>query len=74
MKEKKAKRKFIAIIKSDITGIPNNFKKYRTNNIDNFLKFMINKYPNCLYANFYYNTGINKGSIYKTWGKNKGLI
>jgi hypothetical protein len=74
MKEKKPKRKFVVIIKTDINGIQNNFKKYRTNNIENFLKFMLKKYPYSLYANFYFNTGINKGSVFKTWGKNKGLI
>jgi hypothetical protein len=35
---------------------------------------MLKKYPASLWANFYFNTGINKGAIFKTWGKKKGLI
>jgi hypothetical protein len=72
--EKKTKRKFAVIVKIGNEQTIKNFVKYRTNNIDNFLKFMLNKYPASLWANFYFNTGINKGTIYKTWGKNKGLV
>lgn len=72
--EKKTKRKFAVIVKIGNEQTIKNFVKYRTNNIDNFLKFMLNKYPASLWANFYHNTGINKGTIYKTWGKNKGLV
>lgn len=70
----KVKRKFAVIIKIGNDQSIKNFVKYRTNNIDNFLKFMLKKYPASLWANFYFNTGINKGAIFKTWGKKKGLI
>ena len=72
--EKKPKRKYSVIVKIGNDQTIKNFVKYRTNNIDNFLKFMLKKYPTSLWANFYYKTWINKGAIYKTWGKTKGLV
>jgi hypothetical protein len=72
--EKKAKRKFVVIVKIGNDQTIKNFVKYRTNNIENFIKFMLKKYPNSLWANFYNNTGTNKNAIFKTWGKKKGLV
>jgi|694.fasta_scaffold19382_16 hypothetical protein len=67
--EKKAKKKYICIAKI------NSYEcvKYRTNDINKCVNFLRSKFAGLRFANFYYNTGINKRSIYATWGKIKGF-
>lgn len=76
MKEKKQRRKkkFTAIAK---VGYDPAIKKnicvlYRFDNFDKFLIFMQKKYSP-IWINIFFNTGDQKGKLYKTWGKIKGL-
>ena len=70
MERKKDYRKYVIIAKVD----KDIFVKYRTNNIEKTIAFIKKKYGNCLFANIFYKRGINKGSQFGSWGKNKGLI
>ena len=65
-----SKRKFIVIAKASNAG---EFVKYRSNNAENFIKFLTRKYPGACYANFYSNRGTDRGALVLTWGKFKGL-
>ena len=65
----KKKRKYILIAKVE----PQKFVKYRFNDLNKVIPFMMKKYPGVYWINFYYNTGDHAGKIYYTWGKNKGL-
>ena len=66
---KKKSRKFVVIAKVDATQ----FVKYRSDNYENLLKFMLNKYSLFRFANIYCNEGANKGKLMYTYGKIKGL-
>jgi hypothetical protein len=68
-KRKIDKRKFVVIAKVS----NDNFVKYRTNNIENTIVFLKNKYPDFRYANIFSKIGINKGMLLYTYGKIKGL-
>jgi|LakMenE01Jun11ns_1017448.scaffolds.fasta_scaffold9607617_1 hypothetical protein len=68
-KKKTDKRKFVIIAKVS----NDNFVKYRTNNIDNTILFIKNKYPDFRFANIFSKIGINKGLLLYTYGKIKGL-
>lgn len=70
MERKKDYRKYVIIAKVE----KDKFVKYRTNNIEKTIAFIIQKYGNCLFANIFYKRGVNKGSQFASWGKNKGLI
>ena len=65
-----SKRKYKVIAKTTNAG---NFVKYRSNNAENFIKFLQRKYPGACYANFYSNRGADRGALVLTWGKFKGL-
>lgn len=65
----KTSKKFVTISK-----IGNDkFVKYRCNDLNNFTKFIVNKYPEFRFSNIFSNTGTNKGMLIYTFGKNKGL-
>jgi hypothetical protein len=49
------------------------FVKYRTNYPEKIIPFLQAKFGACLYANFYFKSGDQKGQIAGTWGKNKGF-
>lgn len=66
---KKYKKKFCVIAKIDSV----NFVKYRTDNIENCLLFLKNKYVGLRYANIFSNRGINENKLLYTYGKIKGL-
>lgn len=66
---KKRSRKFVIIAKVDTTQ----FVKYRSDDYNNLLKFMLNKYSSFRFANIYCNEGANKGKLIFTYGKIKGL-
>ena len=67
-KIKKPRRKFVIIAKAQ-TG---NFVKFRTNKIENTLKFLCEKHQ-IFYANIFSNKGANKGLLIYTYGRKKGL-
>jgi len=66
---KKYKKQFCVIAKVDNI----NFVKYRTDNIDNCILFLKNKYSNLRYANIFANRGVNENKLLYTYGKIKGL-
>jgi len=66
----KPRRKYAIIVKIDST----NFVKYRSNNIENFLKFALKKYPGLRYANIYSNRGADRTKLIGTYGSKKGLV
>jgi hypothetical protein len=66
--EKKVKRKFVIIAKT----AAGNFVKYRTNNIDKTIEFLIKKHE-IFYCNVFSNKGINRGLMLYTYGRKKGL-
>ena len=68
--EKKSRRKFVIIAKVDT----NTFVKYRSNDINNFLKFALKKYPGLRFANIYSNKGADRGRLIGTYGSKKGLV
>ena len=69
-KTKKNKpKKFTAIAKTDNYV----FVKYRFNKWDNFLNFLLKKYPGTRFINIFSNKGADKEQLVYTWGKNKGL-
>lgn len=68
-KRKTDKRKYVIIAKINNT----NFVKYRTNNIENTILFLKNKYTDFRYANIFSKIGVNKGMLLYTYGKIKGL-
>jgi hypothetical protein len=50
--------------------------KYRFNNKEKFVEFLMKKYPNVCWCNIYakdINGGKNKGLLLFLWGKNKGF-
>jgi len=67
-------RKFSGIGKIGYdTNLKNNIcVKYRFNDVNKFIIFMINKH-NPMWINIYNRTGTNKNKLAYTWGKNKGL-
>ena len=65
----KSNKKFVTISKIG----KDQFVKYRVNDLYNFTKFIVNKYPEFRYSNIFSNTGSNKGQLIYTFGKNKGL-
>jgi len=68
-KRKTDKRKYVIIAKINNT----NFVKYRSNNIENTILFIKNKYNDFRYANIFAKSGVNKGMLLFTYGKIKGL-
>jgi len=66
-KIKKSKRKFAVIAKV----ANNHFVKYRTNKPENFVLFLVKKYPGALWCNFY---STQSRQIVGTWGNKKGLL
>lgn len=46
--------------------------KYRFNNVDDFIKFMLRKYK-VNWINIYHRTGDEKNKLAYTWGSKKGL-
>lgn len=66
---KKKSRKFVVISKVDNTT----FVKYRSDNYENLIKFLLNKYSSFRFANIYCNDGANKGRLIYTYGKLKGI-
>jgi hypothetical protein len=67
--KKKYKKQFCIIAKVDNV----NFVKYRTDNLDNCILFLKNKYTGLRYANIFSNRGINENKLLYTYGKIKGL-
>lgn len=65
----KKSRKYVVIAKIQ----PDQFVKYRSNDIDKVIKFITTKYPPVKFMNIYSNAGDHKGKMLYTWGKNKGL-
>lgn len=61
----KAKRKYILIAKVK-GGL---FVKYRTNQPDKIIEFLIKKFVDVYFANFFYNTGDKKGMQVGNWTK-----
>lgn len=75
MKKSKKERKFTLIAK---VGYDPALKqaicvKFRTNNIDNLIKFFQRKYPQLAWVNVYSRIGADKGKMLYTWGSKKGL-
>ena len=68
MTDKKPRRKFVIIAKSSA----GNFVRFRTNNINKTLTFLIDKYQ-IYFANIFSNKGTNRGLLIYTYGKKKGL-
>lgn len=68
--KKRPKKRFVLIAKIDSYT----FVKYRFNDVANVLDFMLKKYPDLRFINFFYNTGENKGVKWAEYGKHKGLI
>lgn len=66
---KKYKKQFCVIAKVDNV----NFVKYRTDNLDNCILFLKNKYSGLRYANIFSNRGQNENKLLYTYGKIKGL-
>lgn len=64
------KRKFVLIAKIDA----DKFVKYRGNDMMRLTEFMVNKYPDLRYINFFINSGVDKGKQVASWGKKKGLV
>lgn len=69
IKTKKTKKKFCIVAKIG----PDQFVKYRSNNLDNFFKFLIQKYGGIYYANVFSNFGPDENKLIYTYGKHKGL-
>jgi len=61
----KDKRKYILIAKVK-GGL---FVKYRTNNPDKVVDFLIKKFSDVFFINFFYNTGEKKGLQVGNWTK-----
>ena len=73
-KKKRPLRRYTAIAKIgyDNTLKQNVMVKYRFNNLDNFIAFLIKKH-NPLYCNIFYLAGEQRGKLCYTWGRKKGL-
>lgn len=65
----KHRRKFVAIAKANKTD----FVKYRFNDFNKFLAFILRKFPETYYINIFSNKGADKNKLVYTWGKKKGL-
>lgn len=64
------RKKFVLIAK--VTA--DHFVKYRFNDINNVIEWMLKNYPDLRFINFYYNTGVNKRLKFAEYGSKKGLI
>lgn len=49
------------------------FVKYRTNKIENCLRFIETKFNRLFYANIFYKTGSQAGKQFASYGSKKGL-
>jgi len=67
--ENKPRRKFVLIAKVDNT----NFVKYRANDLDNAIKFILKKFSGTRFINIFSNKGIDRGKLVYTYGSRKGL-
>jgi len=67
--KEKRRKKFTAIAKADT----NTFVKYRYNDFNKFLVFILRKFPQTYYINIFSNKGSDKNKLLFTWGKHKGL-
>ena len=65
----KKSRKYVVIAKIEA----DHFVKYRSNDVNKVIKFIMTKHPPVKFMNIYSNTGEHKGKMLYTWGKNKGL-
>ena len=68
--KEKSRKKFVLIAKVNA----DKFVKYRFNNLQNVLEWMLKTYPDLRFINFYYNTGVNKRPKFAEYGNKKGLI
>jgi hypothetical protein len=66
---KKKSRKFVVISKVGTET----FVKYRSDNFENLIQFLIKKYASFRFANIYCNEGVSKGKLIYTYGIKKGL-
>jgi hypothetical protein len=64
----KPRRKFVIIAKAS----SGNFVKFRTNNFERTINFLINKHQ-IFFANIFSNKGTDRGKMLYTYGKRKGI-
>ena len=73
-KSKRKDRKFTLIAKVDYDPILKQAKcvRFKTNNIDNTIKFLQIKFTKLAWINIYGRIGADKGKLLETWGSKKG--
>ena len=74
--KKKVTRKYKVIAKVPAPETKEGYKfvKYRTNNRENFISFLMTKFSGAYWANFYEAKGENFEKLTASWGCKKGLV